>query len=109
MGQEAIIPAIEGRPWNAELVEGLPGRQMRLFDKPNDFQFLRGGISHSSSPPSAIMLFLSRRFSRVRSASASFRSRLSRRSAFTSSLVAERAVSPARRFLPASRNSFDQL
>jgi len=53
--------------------------------------------------------FLSRRFSRVRSASASFMSPLSWRSALTSSLVAEPAVSPASRFLPASRNSFDQL
>lgn len=31
------------------------------------------------------------------------------RAVFTSSLVACRAVSPARRFLPASRDSFDQL
>jgi hypothetical protein len=33
----------------------------------------------------------------------------SARYVFTSLLVAWRAVSPARRFLPASRNSFDQL
>src|SRR5690606_23452859 len=109
VGHETIIPTVEGRPWNAELVECLPGRKVRLLNDPDDLKLLGGGISHSSSPPSAIMLFLSRRFSRVRSASASFRSRLSRRSAFTSSLVAERAVSPASRFLPASRNSFDQL
>src|SRR5690606_10551404 len=109
VGLEAIIPSIEGRPWNAQLFQRLPGWQMRLLDKPDDLKLFGGGISHSSSPPSPIMLFLSRRFSRVTSASASFRSRLSRRSAFTSSLVAERAVSPARRFLPASRNSFDQL
>src|SRR5690606_2216357 len=109
MGQETIIPAIEGWPRNTELVECLPSRQMRLFDQPDDLKLFRGGISHSSSPPCPVMLFLSRRFSRVRSASASFRSGLSRRSAFTSSLVAERAVSPASRFLPASRNSFDQL
>lgn len=31
------------------------------------------------------------------------------RSTFTSSVVAARAVSPASRFLPASRNSFDQF
>src|SRR5690606_6606112 len=66
-------------------------------------------ISHSSSPPCPVMLFLSRRFSRVTSANASFRSRLARRNPFTSSLVAERAVSPASRLLPTSRNSFDQL
>ncbi len=52
-------------------------------------------------PPPMLRVFLRK--------AAAFRSRLSRRSAFTSSLVAEREVSPARRFLPASRNSFDQL
>ena len=51
------------------------------------------------------MLFLSSRFSNICSASASFRSRASARSDFTSLEVAWRAVSPARRFLPASRNS----
>ena len=45
---------------------------------------------------------------RVSSATTSFNALASRRSALTSSEVAARAVSPARRFLPASRNSFDQ-
>jgi hypothetical protein len=44
------------------------------------------------------MLFLSRRFSRVRSATTSFNARASRRRSFTSSEVAARAVSPASRF-----------
>src|SRR3546814_3868616 len=66
------------------------------------------GIPHSSSPPSAIMLFFSRRFSSVRSATHSFRARASRRRSCTSPVVAARAVSPARRRLPASMNSFDQ-
>lgn len=37
MGQETITPAVGGRPWDTELVEGLPGRQVRLFNEPNDF------------------------------------------------------------------------
>ena len=49
------------------------------------------------SSPSAITLFLSRRFSRVSSASASF-SGAPRPEVFTSSDVASRAVSPASRF-----------
>jgi hypothetical protein len=47
--------------------------------------------------------FLSSRFSRICSASASLRLRVSARNACTSLLVAWRAVSPARRFFPASR------
>src|SRR5271163_3476618 len=54
------------------------------------------------------MLFLSRRFSRVRSATTSFKADVSRRRSFTSPEVAARAVSPANRRLPASRNSLDQ-
>src|SRR5260221_677431 len=57
---------------------------MRLLDQPDDLQLLGCGISHSSSPPSAIMLFLSRRFSRARSATRTFMSRTSRRSSLTS-------------------------
>ena len=48
------------------------------------------------------MLFLSRRFSSVRSATRTFMSRTSRLRSLTSPLVAARAVSPARRFFPAS-------
>jgi hypothetical protein len=47
-------------------------------------------------------------FSSVSSATTSFSAPASRRSSFTSSDVAARAVSPARRFFPASRKSFDQ-
>ena len=42
------------------------------------------------------------------SANASFSSAASERSSLTSSEVASRTISPDRRFLPASRNSFDQ-
>jgi hypothetical protein len=52
------------RAWPASALH----RQMRCFDEPDDLQLLGCGVSHSSSPPSPIMLFLSRRFSRVRSA-----------------------------------------
>jgi hypothetical protein len=53
-------------------------------------------------------VFLSRRFSIKTSASVSLSWRASALSSLTSSEVASRAVSPASRFLPASRNSFDQ-
>ena len=98
-----------GLTGNAELLQRPQHREVRLLNKLDDLQLLGGGISHSSSPPSATMLFLSRRFSSVRSATRTFMSRTSRRRSLTSPLVAARAVSPARRFLPASRNSFDQL
>ena len=51
------------------------------------------------------MFFLSRRFSRLRSATTSFSANASARRSFTSPGFAWRAVSPASRFLPASRNS----
>src|SRR6478672_6073178 len=76
---------------------------MGLFDQPDDLQLLRGGVSHASSSPSAVTLFLSRRFSRVRSATTSLSAVASRRRSLTSSEVAARAVSPARRFLTAGK------
>jgi hypothetical protein len=54
------------------------------------------------------MLFLSSRYSSACSATTSFKSCASRLSCLTSPVVAARAVSPASRRLPASRNSFDQ-
>src|SRR5271165_5545275 len=101
-------PAIERGSRDAELFQRAFDRQGRLLDQPDDLGLLGCGVSHASSPPSAIMLFLSRRFSRVSSATTSFRAPSSRRRSFTSSDVAARAVSPASRFLPASRKSFDQ-
>src|SRR4029077_4256947 len=91
-----------------ELFQGPPSRQMRLLDQPDALSLVGCGISHASSPPSPIMLFLSNRFSSVRSATTSFNACASRRRSFPSSEVAARAVSPASRLLPASRNSFDQ-
>src|ERR1700730_245486 len=93
---------------DAELLQRALDRQGRLLDQPDDLGLLGCGVSHASPSPSAIMLFLSRRFSSVTSATTSFRALASRRRSFTSSEVAARAVSPASRFLPASRKSFDQ-
>src|SRR5690606_21063885 len=105
----AVIPTAEGPARDAQLLQCAPGRQVRLIDEPDDLELLRCRIPHSGSPPSARMLFLSRRFSSVRSATHSFKAPASRRRSCTSPVVAERAVSPARRRLPASMNSFDQV
>src|SRR5271169_1223673 len=87
----AIIPPVKGRSGNAELFQRPSGRPRRLLDQPDDLCLVRCGISHASSPPSPIMLFLSSRFSRVRSATTSFNACASRRRSFTSSEVAARA------------------
>ena len=100
-----IVPAIEGGSADADPLQRLTRRQVRLFDMLDDLGFLSCGISHSSSPPPAIMLFFSNLFSRVRSATTSFRAVASRRRVLTSSVVAARAVSPASRRLPLSRIS----
>src|ERR1700743_425041 len=104
----AIVPSVEGGAGNAELFQRALGRQTRLLDQLDDLGLLGCRISHASSSPSPLMLFLSRRFSRVRSATTSFNAVASRRRSFTSPDVAARAVSPASRRLPASRNSFHQ-
>src|SRR3954452_17466225 len=104
----ALVPAIECGSRDTELVKRALGRQMGLLDQLDDLGLLGRGISHASSSPSPFMLFLSRRFSRVRSATTSFKAEVSRRRSFTSPEVAARAVSPASRRLPASRNSLDQ-
>jgi hypothetical protein len=70
--------------------------------------FSLAGYLMRRRPHTRSRFFLSRRFSRIVSASASFNCRSSARISFTSSEVASRAVSPASRFLPASRTSFDQ-
>ena len=103
-----IVPTVKRRSWHPDLFQRFARRQARLLDHPNNLEFFTGGVSHASSPPSAIMLFLSSRISSACSATTSFNALDSRRKSFTSSLVAARAVSPASRRLPASRNSFDQ-
>src|SRR5262249_2416155 len=108
-GAMKIIPVVKRGPGNAELPQHASDRQMRLLDQPDDLDLLGCGVSHSPSPPSANMLLLSSRNSSPCSATTSFRPWASRRSSLTSSLVADLAVSPASRRLPASRNSFDQL
>src|SRR5262247_2230262 len=102
-----VQPPVASNGPDAEHLQGPPGRQMRLLDEVDDLQLLGCGEPHVWSPPSPIMLFLSSRNSRACSATTSLRSCASRRSCLTSSVVAARAVSPASRRLPASRNSFD--
>src|SRR5712671_3772854 len=107
-GLVEIVPAVEGGARNANLFQRPPHRQGGLLDQPDDVKLLAGRISHVASSPSAVTLFLSRRFSRVSSATTSFSALVSRRRSLTSSDVAAWAVSPASRFFPASRKSFDQ-
>src|SRR6202011_1053929 len=78
------------------------------LDELDDLHLFASRIPHAASAPSAVMLFLSRRFSRVSSATTSFRADASRRRSLTSSEVKDRAVSPASRFVPASRKSSDK-
>src|SRR3546814_12740993 len=103
------LPALEGPARDAQLLQRALGRQVRLLDDPNDLQLLGCGLPHSSSALSAIMLFLSNRFSSASLATHSLRARPWRRSSCTSPVVAARAVSPATRRLPASMNSFDHV
>ena len=107
-GQIFVIPSLERSAGNTSSVDGSLGCQMRLLDQADNLKLLRCRISHAMSSPSPIMLFLRRRSSRVCTATTSFRSRASRRRFRTSPVLASRTVSPARRFFPASRNSFDQ-
>ena len=59
----SVVPAVKGCPRNAELGQGTAHRQRRLFDQPDDLQLLGSGVSHASSSPTPIVLFLSSRFS----------------------------------------------
>ena len=96
----ALIPSVKGS-WRDTKVAQCPANwQRRLLDQADDLELLGGGVSHSRSSPSAIMLFLRRRRSSACSATTSFRAWASWRSALTSSVVAARAVSPASRRLP---------
>src|SRR6266700_5131864 len=94
-GLVEIVPAVEGGARNANLFQRPPHRQGGLLDQPDDVKLLAGRISHVASSPSAVTLFLSRRFSRVSSATTSFSALATRRRSLTSSDVAARAVSPA--------------
>src|ERR1700730_12345429 len=72
---------------------------MGVLDELDDLQLFASRIPHAASSPSAVMLFLSRRFSRVSSATTSFSADASRRRSLTSSEVAARAVSPSQPLL----------
>src|SRR5262249_9172910 len=98
---EPVIPAVERPGQNAEPGKRSPDRQGPLPDQADDLQLLGTGVSHCPSPPYAIMS------SSACCATTSFNARASRRRSVTSLLVAARAVSPARRRLPASRNPSD--
>src|SRR5512133_42720 len=100
--------SVEGRAGNTEFRQGMAHRQRGLLDQADNLQLLGGDVSHAPSSPVPIVLFFSSRFSSISSATTSFNALASRRRSLTSSEVAARAVSPARRFLPASKNSFDQ-
>src|SRR6266480_2360834 len=94
-----IVPPIKAGTRDAEFLQCSAHRQMRLLDQSDDLQFLGSRISHSSLPPSAIMLFLSNRNSSACSATTYFNARASRRRSLTSPLVAARAVTPDNRRL----------
>ena len=65
----AVAPSIERRSGDAELLQRPASRQMRLLDQPYDpGSCRRRTLSCLVSPIPGIMLFLSSRFSRVRSA-----------------------------------------
>ena len=67
-------PSIEvERGPDAEFLQCAFDRQGRLPEQPDNLGFLGYGVSHSSSSPSPITFFLSRRFSRVGSATTSRR------------------------------------
>jgi len=83
-----IIPAAIGRAGDAQHGQRLASRQMRGFHGADDLQLFRCGIPHASHSPSPIMLFLSRRFPKVRSATTSFSAADSVRSSLTSGDVA---------------------
>jgi hypothetical protein len=97
----AIIPAVEGRPWNTEFHQGVAYPQWGLLDQPDDLQLFGGAGSPYAVLPSPDRAFFQQSVL-GRELSHHFLQRAaSRRSALTSSEVAARAVSPARRFLPA--------
>jgi hypothetical protein len=52
-----IVPAIKRGARNAQLIQRLFDWQVRTFNKVKDLKLFRCGVSHSTSPPSAIMLF----------------------------------------------------
>lgn len=61
------------------------------------------------APDNPARVFLTQRFSKVRSATSAFTATAPARRSFTSPVLACGGVSPASRFLPASKNSFDRL
>src|SRR5271166_6530573 len=107
-----MAPQWEGRVVRARRLQSYSRTPINGFTRNvqfrHDLELLGSGVPHESLSPSPRTLFLSRRFSIRTSASVSLSWRASALRSLTSSEVASRAVSPASRFLPASRNSLDQ-
>src|SRR5262245_303874 len=104
----SAVPVVERRSRDPDWSQCPTDRERRLLHQFDDLELLGCGIPHEASSPSPRTLFLSRRLSIRTSARVSLSWRASALSSLTSSEVASRAASPASRFLPASRNSFDQ-
>jgi putative transposase len=52
-----LIPAVKSGSGNANLLQRLARRHVRLFHNLDDLSLLGGGVSHVPSSPSPIMLF----------------------------------------------------
>lgn len=61
-GELTVMQLVQGLTGNAQLLQRPHDRSMRLLNKLEDLEFLGGRGSHSSYPPSAIMLFLNSSF-----------------------------------------------
>src|SRR5688572_5862398 len=103
----AAIPVVESTAGYLHFGQGLFDGQFRCLYQADDFQLLSLRIvrhaSHSFSKP--VRLFFSTRFFSANSATNCLSWAFSSRRSSTSSLLACRLVSPAKRDLPASRNS----
>lgn len=128
------MPALVRADGDAEQLQGLSGWRVRCFDRAarpfssdqcrtnaSLLSFSERGISFVGPPiycltgecetfrqVGLIMLFLSKRFSSVNSATTSLRAEDSKSNSLTSGDIACRAVSLAKRFFPVLRKSFDQ-
>ena len=93
--QVPLVPTVEGARRDPQLSEGGTNGQIRLLDQADHLHLLGSRPPHkATSSPRPVRLFLSTRFFSVISATTSFSSRFSERSALTSLPVASRTVSP---------------
>ena len=109
-GQKAIVPAIKGGLRNAQLVQSGPDAQVGLLDQADDLQLLGCGIPHSSPPPMPDHVFFEKTVLQRKFGDQLLQVAHLLAQAFNLARGRPwRPVSPASRFLPASKNSFDQL